>query len=155
MTSQKQIEANQQNAKKSTGPKSEDGKAIVALNAIKHGILSEKLPIDEEEFAQYAEFYEMMQFELKPEGGLQSFLADRIISTAWRLRRIVHVETLMLQKASKSYYSISYREAFEGHSANWMAILSRYERSLENALLRAMKEFKALKVQDELGLCCM
>ena len=36
MTTQKQIEANQQNAKKSTGPKSIKGKAVTKMNLITH-----------------------------------------------------------------------------------------------------------------------
>ena len=42
-TSTKQITANQRNAQKSTGPKSDDGKAIAAQNATRHGILSTRL----------------------------------------------------------------------------------------------------------------
>ena len=145
MTSQKQIEANQKNAKRSTGPKSNEGKAIVARNAIRHGILSEYVPVDETEFDLYSEYCEVMLHELEPRGNLQSLLADRVISTGWRLRRVVHVESLMLQKAHDSSYTTSYMDAFVGSSANHMAILSRYERSLENALFRALKEFRALK----------
>lgn len=36
--SKKQVKANQENARKSTGPKTDAGKAIVALNAMKHGL---------------------------------------------------------------------------------------------------------------------
>lgn len=150
MTSQKQIEANQKNAKRSTGPKSDDGKAVVARNATKHGILSQYIAVDDAEFNAYSEYYEVMWLELGPQGNLQGFLADRVISSAWRLRRIVHIETLMLREAQGSYYATSYRDAFVGPSANNMAILSRYERSLENALFRALKEFKALKGEGEL-----
>ncbi len=155
MTSQKHIEANRINAQKSTGPTTEKGKAIVARNATRHGILSQHVPLNEVEFEQYAEFSESMHKELQPRDVMQSFLADRIISTAWRLRRVVYVETLMLQKAEKSYCSSSYREAFEGRSADYMAILARYERSLENALFRALKEFKALKEQKDLEICSL
>jgi len=40
MTSERQVEANRQNAKKSTGPRTPAGKAVVALNGMKHGLLS-------------------------------------------------------------------------------------------------------------------
>jgi hypothetical protein len=33
-----QVEANRRNAQKSTGPLSDDGKAISRLNAVKHGL---------------------------------------------------------------------------------------------------------------------
>ena len=40
MTTEKQIEANKKNALKSTGAVTEEGKAIVSKNAIKHGIFA-------------------------------------------------------------------------------------------------------------------
>ena len=45
MTTQKQIEANKKNALVSTGPKSSEGKAKVANNAIKHGIFAREIII--------------------------------------------------------------------------------------------------------------
>jgi hypothetical protein len=45
MTSKKQILANPQNAKASTGPVTIEGKAVVATNAIKHGIFTKDLII--------------------------------------------------------------------------------------------------------------
>ena len=155
MTSDKQLEANQQNAQRSTGPRTPEGKSIVARNTTRYGILSEQIPLNDVEFDLYTEFREAMLSELQPKDGFQHFLADRIISTAWRLRRIVHVETLMLQKAeAMSYFSTSYQGAFEGCSANYMAILARYERSLENALFRALRELNLLQQPSkEVELC--
>lgn len=49
MSSIEAKKANQQNALKSTGPKSMDGKAAVSRNSIKHGILSKHLIIRDED----------------------------------------------------------------------------------------------------------
>lgn len=41
MTSFKQIEANRGNARKSTGPRTEQGKQLSRCNAIRHGLTAE------------------------------------------------------------------------------------------------------------------
>ena len=43
MTSDKQADANRRNARKSTGPKTPEGKAVARLNAVKHGLLSQEV----------------------------------------------------------------------------------------------------------------
>ena len=43
MASEEQNRANHQNAQKSTGPKTPEGKAAVHLNATKHGLLSKEI----------------------------------------------------------------------------------------------------------------
>jgi hypothetical protein len=49
MASEKQVLANQQNALKSTGPKTDEGKAIAARNSLKHGLLAKEVVITEGE----------------------------------------------------------------------------------------------------------
>lgn len=149
MTTTKQIEANRKNAKKSTGPISIQGRAVVAQNAVKHGIFSSQVLINQEEREVYEDFRESILQNLFPRGNLESFLADRVISTAWRLRRIVHVETLIFEKEKSDYFNdYSYREVFSGSSSASMVVLSRYERSLENSLYRALKELRTLQEQS-------
>ena len=105
MATLKQVEANRKNAQKSTGPVTEHGKAVVAKNAISHGILSTHVFIEEDERDVYEEFRVDMLRSLDPKGAVENFLADRAISAAWRLRRIVHIETLMLQKEKNGCFN--------------------------------------------------
>lgn len=76
MTSHKQIVANQRNALKSTGPRTEEGKAIVCQNAKTHGILSQEIPIDETENISFNDFSSRLFVELKPLGDFEKFIVD-------------------------------------------------------------------------------
>ena len=87
MGTQAQIDANRQNSKKSTGPKTAKGKANVARNAIKHGLCSMEAVIHGEEKEEYERHREAFLYELKPVGMMENMLAMRIVSLIWRLRR--------------------------------------------------------------------
>ena len=87
MATKAQIDANRQNSKKSTGPKTARGKAAVARNAIKHGLCSMEAVIHGEEKEEYERHREAFLYELKPVGMMENMLAMRIVSLIWRLRR--------------------------------------------------------------------
>ena len=98
MTSQRQIQANRRNAKKSTGPLTDAGKAAVALNGIRHGPLSRHVLIKGESEADLVGFGKRLRGQLAPVGELELLFADRIVSSAWRLRRVLNVETSLFDK---------------------------------------------------------
>jgi len=88
MTSDKKAEANRRNALKSTGPKTPEGKAAVRYNAMRHGLLSTDLLLPGEDEATLKELSDHLRDQLQPAGELERLLVDRIISSAWRLRRL-------------------------------------------------------------------
>jgi hypothetical protein len=92
MTSARQIEANRRNATRSTGPRTPEGKAVVARNALKHGLLAREILIRGERGEDLAAFARRLRDRLKPLGELELLLVDRIVAAAWRLRRLTHVE---------------------------------------------------------------
>jgi hypothetical protein len=96
MSSPKQIKANQLNAAKSTGPKSVEGKAIVAKNAVKHGLLAAETVLPWENVKNLDDLQNDLLSVLKPEGALETLLVDRIISITWRLQRAGRIETGIL-----------------------------------------------------------
>lgn len=98
MTSDRRIEANRRNAQKSTGPR----KAVVALNGIKHGLLSRGAIVQGECEADLVDFAKRLRAQLAPAGELELLLADRIVSCAWRLRRLLRVESASLKKTAHS-----------------------------------------------------
>lgn len=91
MTSDKQTRANRRNALRSTGPKSNEGKAAVRHNALRHGLLSRDVLLPGEDEAALKELGERLRDELQPVGELENLLVDRIISSTWRLQRLGRV----------------------------------------------------------------
>jgi hypothetical protein len=89
---------NRANARRSTGPRTPAGKAAVARNAINHGIYAQSPVVDGfETAADWTAYRAAMLANLAPEGMLEETLAERIILTAWRLRRTARYETEQLR----------------------------------------------------------
>ena len=97
MASENQKQANKRNALKSTGPKTIDGKATASLNAMKHGLRSQEVTLlpNEDEEAFY-KLRESLLGDFKPEGELENLLVEQVIAASWRLRRILNIETGIL-----------------------------------------------------------
>jgi hypothetical protein len=87
MASEAQIQANRVNAQKSTGPRSAAGKAVVAQNALKHGLAARLEVIRGEDQAEFDRLREEMLEELAPAGARQIMLAERVVGLSWRLDR--------------------------------------------------------------------
>jgi hypothetical protein len=149
MASKKQINANRENSAKSTGPSSIAGKEIVRLNAIKHGILSNKV-IPGESPQQYQEFVEGLMHEMKPVGNLEICIVNRIASCLWRLQRILKVEDEIFTRKRSSLFQGGKDEgagfAFF-KNADVFAKLGRYETSIERALYRSIAVLKNLQAE--------
>ena len=145
MTSERQIEANRQNAMKSTGPRTPEGKAVVALNSMKHGLLSREVLIQGENEADLVGFEKRLRAQLAPVGELELLLADRIVSTAWRLRRAVSVEAALFDREDAPEH------AFAQYGREKMGVLSRYETTLERSLYKALHELQRLQAARDGG----
>jgi hypothetical protein len=80
---------------------------------------------------------------LTPVGELELLFADRIVSSAWRLRRALAVETSLFEK------EVTPDGAFIGYGAKKMIILSRYESTLERSLFKALHELQRLQAERQ------
>ena len=104
MTSEKQIKANRRNARKSTGPKTPEGKAIVRFNALKHGLRSENaLLLPGEDGSALGQLREHICADLMPMGELENLLVDQVVACIWKLRRLNLIEDGVL---AWQYYGI-------------------------------------------------
>ena len=153
MTSERKIEANRQNAQLSTGPRTDEGKAVVARNALRHGLTAAKeLCLDRERKADLLALREKMHDEMRPATELESLLVDRIVTSLWRLRRVLRIETDILEgELFKPPYGRPGRrnlgEAFAAaeRGSEDMTRLTRYEAAIERGLFKAMDELRKLQ----------
>jgi hypothetical protein len=96
MPSDKQLQANQANATKSTGPRSQQGKARSRLNSWKHGLSAKTLIIVGEHPDDFSELRTHLMTELDPQSALESELVERLAAILWRLRRVPCFEAAIL-----------------------------------------------------------
>jgi hypothetical protein len=114
MVSEKQVQANRQNAQKSTGPRTPEGKSAVRLNALSHGLRSEEILLPGEDGEALTELGDILTTELQPVGALENLLVARITAAAWRLRRLGRVEAGIF--AQELYEELAKRARKEARS---------------------------------------
>ena len=176
MATKKQIEANKKNAKKSTGPRTKKGKAIVSKNALKHGLLAKNHIIPTESKPEFELHRDETLAYLKPVGPIEAILANRIVELLWRLSRSSNVRTATintmdkenasnpLANLTKSFLAKSMKKSFAGpfvpkpvlnlgrliikdlSNARVLDRLSLIERRIESSLQRTMDQFYQLKL---------
>jgi hypothetical protein len=137
MASERQILANQQNAQLSTGPRTAEGKARVAQNALKHGLTAKQVIFPHETAEEYEAFREALLISLNPEGALEEVLAEKIIADAWRMRRALALEAAVPVLARERQKVATLREEAE-----------RFKPISQRALLRTAMTGGNLKGYD-------
>ncbi len=93
---EKQLAANRANARKSTGPRTPEGKAISRHNALKHGILAQALIPEALALYESQDAFDELVTELldifKPINAIEELLIQQIAVAYWRLARLYRAE---------------------------------------------------------------
>src|SRR5687767_11646791 len=90
--SARRVRANRANAKKSTGPKTPEGKARSSRNSSTHGVFCQQLVLPGENRELFDALRAGLLLKLNPQDVLELMLVDRIVSASWRLRRLAGAE---------------------------------------------------------------
>src|SRR5260370_26033084 len=88
MISEKKLEANRQNAQKSTGPRSDDGKAAVSLNSITHGLRARHAVMLIENPAEFRELCQSLYEEWQPMTPTEGHLVEHLAVAQWKMGRV-------------------------------------------------------------------
>ena len=103
MSSEKQIEANRRNALKSTGPKTDEGKAHSRMNALRHGLTAEQAVLPHENDDDYEKLRAGMLESYAPADTAEQALVEELANAYWRLLRLHRVETRYWENLGGSY----------------------------------------------------
>lgn len=148
MASDKQIKANQANAKHSTGPRTPPGMRRSSLNALKLGTFAKSSLLPTEDPKEFSAFARGLYSDWEPVGTTERTLVELLISTLWRSRRLQTVEVGLYQM-----YRI-YKEvdggvatAFvqDGLQVDSFARLVKSESNLERRLWHLIEQLEGLQ----------
>jgi hypothetical protein len=164
MASIRQISANRNNARRSTGPTSAEGKARSASNALQHGLLARDAVLPDEDAEEFTALAASYSAQLDPQGPLEEFCVRQIVAADWKLRRLLRLETGMLA------YGVEYIRDVDDDDDRWsgsssyeettvllgkmisgssrttrLSLLTRYESAIRQSWYKALKEFERLR----------
>ena len=96
MRTQKQTSASRENAKKSTGPRTPEGKANSSKNALKHGLMAEDAVIPGEDPAEFDRHLTKLEDTYLPRNYVEKQIVHQIADTMWRIKRLSRIETTVI-----------------------------------------------------------
>jgi hypothetical protein len=85
MATERQIESNRQNALKSSGPKTDAGKARSRGNAIKHGMAAEADFVEDRQARAFEERREAWAADFRPRGEGSGWALDCVVAATFRI----------------------------------------------------------------------
>jgi hypothetical protein len=90
--SEKQLAANRANSLRSTGPRTDSGKAAISQNALRHGLTAQVAVLPSEDRAAHETFCQALIADFAPDTDLELNIAQSIADDMWRLNRARAVE---------------------------------------------------------------
>jgi hypothetical protein len=87
MASKKKNAANRRNARKSTGPKTPEGKAKSSMNALRHGLRASTILIRGEKPEDFDRLRAGLQDHYQPQNPAEQHLVDQAVIAQWKLVR--------------------------------------------------------------------
>ena len=142
MSSTPHLTANQANAQHSTGPRTDEGKARVSQNALRHGLTARHLVIRDDEREEYADLLNSLSSELDPQGAVETVAFHELLHAAWSLHRFRRIEA----EASRG----SVEDFTDPATTTVLDRLTRYQSRAQRAWQKALHELRVLQTNRAL-----
>jgi hypothetical protein len=154
MATDRQIQANRANAKRSTGPVTEKGKQASSQNARRHDQLSSCVVLKAESSPEFDELMNSLIDEFQPNTANETALVETMAVARWKLTRnwIMHTALLELETVKQDHSigsdpvitALAFKSLAD--SSHSLHLLHRYEISLDRQYSRALNNL--LKVRS-------
>jgi hypothetical protein len=145
MATDKQIAANRQNALKSTGPKTQEGKARIAKNARKLGLFVADTVLLQEDPQEFAAILADYVAEYRPLGPIEEDLVNDLALAMFKKRRYNRMETASLWNRCSGGTRIE-----STNEMRWLASREEFK-SIIRAQAQAQRDFlRTLKILEDM-----
>ena len=157
MSTESQTNANRNNAKKSSGPRTAEGKARSSRNSTVHGLTGKSPILPGEDPADLLDLAESYRADLHPGGQVEEDLVERMAIATYRLRRIARIEVgyfdlrlrynpmpeQLNQDGRADPLAFAYH--FDCSEEQVFDRLSRYESRIQRDYSRCLKDLQTLQ----------
>ncbi len=144
MTSAAQSTANQNNARFSSGPRTEPGKAASSQNGLQHGLASAAVVLSYENQADFEDLARRISDDLVPSGEHECFLVEQMIQSRWRIVRIASLESAAFEYMIEGAAASSPQGRIIAHmfekGGDPLSALHRYSASAERTYHKCYRE---------------
>ena len=156
--SEARLRANRENAKKSTGPRTPEGKQRSSLNGVRHGILAQVIVLPKEDMAAYNQFTADYSAALNPVGTVEIQLAQACADIQFRLHRMSAAEHNLFALGheengdnwntgeSESHAALTFADTLR-RSKDPIATITIYEQRLSRRLLQTLNQLRDMQAE--------
>jgi len=148
MASKRQIEANRENAKKSCGPRTAEGKAISSMNALKTGVFAKYLLLPDDNADEFGRLRVDVHREWQPLGATETSLVERLVALLWRQRRIYRAESglfTMYRQCPEGVAGVATALARDGQDTEAFTRVLRMDGAIERSIGLTIRLLQKLK----------
>jgi len=131
IVSEKQQQANRQNARHSTGPKTPEGKAAIRFNALTYGLRTRATILPDENAADYSRLWDELEAQWQPQNRTERCYLETMVTSQWLLARVAESE-------KKVYMFIAFGEP----QFRMLAQVAKQRAQLERSFRTAIEDMK-------------
>jgi len=123
------------------------------MNAVRHGLLSKAIVLQNESAETFAQHLAHHQAKLAPMDDVEEGAVEEMAAASWRLRRLWTIETRLFDNGITKRTETDERDRLAGAFSdlavgNDLSLLDRYEKKLHRMYQRSLHNFLLLREFD-------